>query len=53
MQLAEPTFQNLIEGIEKIMAVGVGFRMVIGATRQGVHWLQDDREERLPLGEMI
>jgi len=53
MQLAEPTLQNLIAGIAKTMALGVGFRMVIGATRQGVHWLQDDPEERLRLGEMI
>jgi len=35
------------------MAPGVGFGMLIGATRQGTRLLQDDLEEPLPLAEMI
>ena len=35
------------------MGPGVGFRMLIGVTRQGTRGLQDDPEESLPLAEMI
>jgi len=53
MELTEPTIPNLLAGIVKTMAPGVGFRMLIGATRQGTRLLQDDPVEQLPLGEMI
>jgi len=53
MELTEPTFANLLAGIDKAMAPGVGFRMLIGTTRQGTRRLQDDPEEPLPLAEMI
>jgi len=53
MELTEPTFPNLLAGIDKAMAPGVGFRMLIGTTRQGTRLLQDDRDEALPLAEMI
>jgi len=53
MELTEPTCPNLLAGIEKIMAPGVGFRMLIGATRQGTRLLQEDPEEPLLLAEMI
>jgi len=53
MKLTEPTFQNLAVGIFKTMAPGVGFPILIGATRQGTRLLQDDPEEQLPLAEMI
>jgi len=32
MKLTEPTFPNLLAGIDKTMAPGVGFDMLIGAT---------------------
>ena len=35
------------------MALGVGFPMLIGATRQGTRLVQDDPEMPLPLAEMI
>jgi len=35
MELTEPTFPNLIAGIDKNMAPGVGIRMLIGTMRQG------------------
>jgi len=53
MELTEHTFPNLLAGINKTMAPGVGFRMVIGTTGQGKRLLQDDPEEPLPLVEMI
>ena len=53
IELTEPTFPNLLPGIEKTMALGVGFRKLIGATRQGTHLLLYDSEEPLPLAEII
>jgi len=53
IELSEPTFLNLLVGIDKIMAPGVGFRMLIGATRQSTRLLHDDPEEPLPLAKMI
>jgi len=53
MELTELTFLNLLSGIDKTMAVGVGFCMLIGATRQGTALLHEDPEEPLPLAEMI
>jgi len=53
MELTEPTFPNLLAGIDKTMARGVGFHMLIGATRQGKRLVQDDPEEPLLLAEMI
>jgi len=53
MELTERTFPNLLAGIDKTMAPGVGFRMLIGTTRQGTRLLQDDPEEPLPLAKMI
>jgi len=53
MKQTEPTFLNLRAGIDKTMAPGVGFRMLIDTTRQGTRLLQDDPEELLPLAEMI
>ena len=53
MELTEPTFPNLLAGIDKAMAPGGGFRILIVATRQGTRLLQDDPEELLPLAEMI
>jgi len=53
MELTEPTFPNMLAGIDKTLAPGVGFRMLIGTTRQGTSLLQDDLEEPLPLAQMI
>ena len=55
MELTEPTFLNLLAGIDKTMAPGIEFRMLIGVTRlgQGTCQLQDDPDELLPLAEMI
>jgi len=53
MELTEPTFPNLLAGIDKAMSLGVGFRMPIGARRHGTRLLQDHPEEPLPLAEMI
>jgi len=53
MELTEAPFPNLLAGIDKAVAPGVGFRMLIGTTRQGTRLLQADPEEPLPLAEMI
>jgi len=53
IELTEPTFPNLLAGIDKTMALGVGFRMLIGTTRKGTRLLQDDPVEPLPLAEII
>jgi len=62
MELTEPSITNLLAGIDKAMALGVGFGMLISATRQGTRLLQEDPlelllqdnpEELLPLAEMI
>jgi len=53
MELTEPTFPNLLAGIDKAMALGGGFHMLIAATRQGTRLLQNAPEEPLPLAEMI
>jgi len=53
MELTEPTFPNLLAGIDKTMAPGDGFRMLIVATREGSLLLQDDPVQPLPLAEMI
>jgi len=53
MVLTEPTFPNLIAGIEKSMAPAVRFRILIGATRQGTRLLQEDSKKALPLAERI
>jgi len=53
MELTEPTVPNLLAGIDKTMAPGVGFCMFIGLTRQGTRLLQEYPEDPLPLAEMI
>jgi len=53
MDLTEPTSPNLLAGIDKNMAQGVGFRMLIGTTSQGTCLLPDDPEELLLRAEMI
>ena len=39
MELTEPPFPNLLASIDKTMALGVGFRILIGVTRQGTRLL--------------
>jgi len=53
MGLTEPTFPNLLSGIDKTMAPGIGFRMLKGATRHGTRLLQDNPEDPLPLTAII
>jgi len=53
IELTKRIFQNPQAAIDKRMAPGVGFPILIGATRQGLRLLQDDREEPQPLADMI
>jgi len=52
IELTVSTFLNLLVGIDKNMAPGVRFCMIIRARRQGTPLLQDDPQEPLPLAEM-
>jgi len=53
MELTEPTLPNLLGGIDKAIAPGVGFGTLIGMTRQSTRLLQEDPDEQVPLAEMI
>jgi len=53
MQLTEPTFQNLLAGIDKATGPGVRFRMLSGTTREGTRLLQHHPQKPLLLAEMI
>ena len=53
MELTELTFPNMLAGIDKTMAPGVAFRMLIDATGQGTCLLQDNPQKPLLLAEMI
>jgi len=53
MELTEATVSNLLAGIDKTRAPGVGFRMVMGVTRHGTRLLQDNPEKPLPHAAMI
>src|SRR5207302_10583349 len=53
LELTEPTLRQLLVQIERIVARGVGYRHLVGATRYGRLLLLDELEEPLPLSEMI
>ena len=44
IELTEPTFANLLAGIDRILSRGFGYRMLAGATGQGTRLLRDDPE---------
>src|SRR5205807_3402743 len=53
LELTEPTLPHLLAQIDRIVARGVGYRHLVGATRYGTLLLLDEPEEPLPLSEMI
>ena len=53
MEHTEPTLTSLLAAIDRTLAHGIRFRMLIGTTRWGTRLLQDDPEKPLPLAEMI
>jgi len=51
--MAEPSFDNVLEEIDRVLECGYGYRVLVGATREGTRMLQNDADEPLPLGEMV
>ena len=53
LEITEPTFNNVLEEIDTVLERGYGYRVLVGATREGTRMLQNDPDEPLPLGEMV
>lgn len=53
MELTEPTHENLLANLNRVLSRGFGYRLLVGATGRGTRLLLDDPEEPLPLSEMI
>ena len=53
MEHTEPIFISLLAAIDRTLACGIGFRMLVSTTRWGIRLLQEKSEELLPLAEMI
>jgi len=53
IEMTEPTLRNLFVCIDRILAWGYRYHLLVGVTRQGTHMLLDDPEEPLPVAAMI
>ena len=53
MEITEPTMRNLFVCIDRVLAQGYRYCLLIGATRHGTCMLLDNPEEPLPVAEMI
>ena len=53
LEMAEPTFDNVLEEIDRVLERGYRYRVLVAATREGTRMLQHDPDEPLPLGEMV
>lgn len=53
LEMAEPTYDNVLEEIDRVLERGYGYRVLVGATREGTRMLRNDPDEPLPLGEMV
>ena len=53
MEQTEPTLTSRLAAIDRTLARGIRFRMLVGTMRRGTGLLQDDHEEPLLLAEMI
>jgi len=51
--MAEPTFDNVLEEIDRVLERGYRYRVLVGATRECTRMLQNDPDELLPLGKML
>jgi len=52
MEMTEPTMRNLFACIDKVLARGYRYRLLVGATRHSTRMLLDDPEKPLPVDEM-
>ena len=53
LEMTSPTFDNVLEEIDRVLERGYGYRMLVGATGEGTRMLRNDPDEPLPLGEMV
>jgi len=53
MEMTEPTMQNLFVCMDRVLAQGYRYCLLVGATRHGTCMLLDDPEDSLPVAEMI
>jgi len=53
MEMTEPTMRNLFVCIDRVLARGYEYRLLVGTTRHGTRMLLHDPEEPLPVAEMI
>ena len=51
--MTEPSMRTLFVYIDRVLARGYRYRLLVGATTQGTHILLDELEEPLPVAEMI
>jgi len=49
--MAEPTFDKLLEEIDRVLERGYGYRVLVGATREATRMLRNDPDEPLVRGE--
>jgi len=53
MEMTEPRLRNLFVCINRVLAQGYEYRLLLGTTRHGTHMLLDDPAKPLLLAEMI
>jgi len=53
MELTAHTMRNLLVCIDRVLAQGYGYRLLVGATRQATRMLLDNPEGPLQVAEMI
>jgi len=53
LEMAEPTFDNVLEVIDRVLEHGYGYRVLVGATRGSTRMLRNDPDEPLLLAEMV
>ena len=52
-EMTESTLQNVRDSMDSVLERGHGYRVPVGATKQGPGLLHEDPEQPLPLAEMI
>jgi len=52
MEIPQPTMPNLCVWIERVLARGYGYRLLVGATIHGTRMLLDDPKKPVPVAEI-
>ena len=53
LQRNEPTYNNILSKIDRVLECGYRYRLLIGATREGIRLLRSASDEWLLLAEMV